>query len=83
MNKIENSLFHILNKGGIGQRQLRYLAVKDPLYLTLIYKPFLFNPYFKVLSKSGFKGETFQDFIVKNLPDPEKDFREKKWNNWG
>lgn len=46
--------------------------MKDALYQTLIYKPFLFNPYFNILPKGEFKGKTFQEFVNKDLPEAEK-----------
>lgn len=49
-----------------------YLAVRDSLYSTLIYRPFLKNPYFEALPDFQFGGDTFQEFIDLNFPDPEE-----------
>ena len=55
-----------------------YLAIHDHLYETLIYRPFLDNPYYKVLPKDKFEGDGFQEFIQLNFPDPERSFKDGK-----
>ena len=49
-----------------------YLAVRDSLYSTLIYRPFLNNPYFEALPDDKFDGYTFQEFVDSNFVDPEE-----------
>jgi len=48
------------------------MAIHDNLYNSLIFRPFLNNPYFKILPKDKFVGDGFQDFIKLNFPDPDK-----------
>lgn len=55
-----------------------YLAVRDTLYDSLIFKPFLDNPYFRAIKNSNFDGYDFQDFVSKSLPLPERLIKENK-----
>ena len=58
-----------------------YLSVHDTIYDTFIYRPFLENPFYKVLPKDQFIGTGFQEFIQANMPDHEKVTKEKLKTN--
>jgi hypothetical protein len=59
-----------------------YVAIHDNVYETMIYRPFLNNPYYKVMPKDQFEGKGFQEFIQANLPDHDKVFKDGIKTQW-
>lgn len=53
-----------------------YLSVHDYLYETLVYRPCLANPYYKVFPKDQFDGDNFQEFLFNNVYEHDKESKE-------